>query len=110
MMFAWLRQNEYRDNHKRVYRIYTAMKLNLRRKHKRRLPARVLTPLVQPDLPNENWSMDFMHDGLIDGRPFRCFNVIDDFNREGLNITLDKSLSSQRVIRELNSICPWRRR
>lgn len=108
MMFAWLRQNDYWDNHKRVYRIYTAMKLNLRRKHKRRLPARVLTPLVQPERPNENWSMDFMHDGLIDGRPFRCFNVIDDFNREVLNITLDKSLSSQRIIRELNQLIQWR--
>jgi putative transposase len=108
MMFAWLRRNDYLDNHKRVYRIYTSMKLNLRRKHKRRLPARILTPLIQPSAPNQNWSMDFMHDGLIDGRPFRCFNVIDDFNREVLGITLDKSLSSQRVIRELTSVIQWR--
>jgi putative transposase len=107
MMFAWLRRNDYLDNHKRVYRIYTSMKLNLRRKHKRRLPARILTPLIQPSAPNQNWSMDFMHDGLIDGRAFRCFNVIDDFNREVLGITLDKSLSSQRVIRELNNVIQW---
>lgn len=71
------------------------MKLNLRTKYKRRLPARILTPLIQPCSPNENWSMDFMHDGLINGRPFRSFSVIEDFNREVLGITwIQVSLSA----------------
>jgi putative transposase len=91
-----------------MYRIYTAMKLNLRRKHKKRLPARVLEPLAQPIHPNLTWSMDFMHDGLMGGKPFRSFNVIDDFNREVLNITIDTSLTSLRVIRELNKLIEWR--
>jgi putative transposase len=108
MMYSRLRQLNYQDNHKRVYRIYTAMKLNLRRKHKKRLPARVLEPLAQPLHPNLTWSMDFMHDGLIGGKPFRSFNVIDDFNREVLNITIDTSLTSLRVIRELNTLIEWR--
>jgi putative transposase len=108
MMYSRLRKLNYKDNHKRVYRIYTAMKLNLRRKHKKRLPARILEPLVQPLHPNLTWSMDFMHDGLIGGKPFRSFNVIDDFNREVLNITIDTSLTSLRVIRELNTLIEWR--
>lgn len=99
---------QYRDNHKRVYRIYTDMKLNLRRKHKKRLPARVLEPLTQPVRPNLFWSMDFVHDGLIGGRPFRSFNVIDECNREVLNITLDTSLPGTRIIRELNRLIEWR--
>ena len=49
-----------------------------------------------------------MHDGLINGSPFRSFNVIDDFNREALNITLDTCLTSQRVIRELEKVIEWR--
>ena len=108
MMYQRLRDLNYRDNHKRVYRIYTTMKLNLRRKHKKRLPARVLEPLAQPLHPNLTWSMDFMHDGLMGGKPFRSFNIIDDFNREVLNITIDTSLTSLRVIRELTKLIEWR--
>ncbi len=108
MMHHYLRLNGHRWNHKRIYRIYTAMRLNLRRKHKRRLPARIKEPLLQPIYPNVTWSMDFMHDGLMNGKAFRCFNVIDDFNREVLNITLDTCLSSHRIIRELETLIDWR--
>jgi putative transposase len=108
MMFNRLRMLDFKDNHKRVYRIYTEMKLNLRRKHKKRLPSRILYPLVQPLHHNLSWSMDFMHDGLIHGKTFRSFNVIDDFNRESLNITIDTSLTSERVKRELNRLKEWR--
>lgn len=51
--------------------------------------------------------MDFMHDQLQDGRCFRLFNVIDDFNRESLAIEVDFSLPSERVIRALNQIIEW---
>lgn len=57
---------------------------------------------------NETWSMDFMHDGLSDGRSYRLLNVIDDFNREGLGMEVDLSLPSERVIRALDQIIEWR--
>lgn len=108
MMFYHLRLNGHKWNHKRVYRIYTDLKLNMRRKYKRRLPSRVKEPLLQPLLPNVTWSMDFMHDSLQTGKNFRSFNVIDDFNREALNITIDTSLNSKRVIRDLDQLIDWR--
>jgi putative transposase len=73
----------------RLYRVYKALKLNLKRRGKRRLPARVKAPLLIPPRPNEVWSADFMSDALWSGRRFRTFNVIDDFNREALRIEID---------------------
>lgn len=79
-------------NHKRVYRIYRELELNMRIKPKKRLVRGKPEPLSQPEAANQIWSMDFMHDQLEDGRSFRLLNVIDDFNREGLSIEVDLSL------------------
>jgi putative transposase len=95
-------------NHKRLYRLYRASKLNMRRKTRRRVPTRVKEPLLQPLCPNLTWSMDFMRDSLFQGKPFRAFNVIDDFNRESLNITIAQSITSHRVILELTNLIAWR--
>jgi putative transposase len=108
MMHHRLRNCAHIWNHKRVYRVYTAMKLNMRRKHRKRLPARKKEPLSYPVGPNIHWSMDFVHGGLASGRHFRSFNVLDDFNREALNIPIDTCLSSRRVIRELDNLIDWR--
>ena len=57
---------------------------------------------------NQIWSMDFMHNQLQDGRTFRLFNLIDDFNREALAIEIDLSLPSARVIGALKQVIAWR--
>ena len=98
----------YGYNHKRVYRIYRELELNLRIKPKRRLKRDVPDALAVPRQINAMWSMDFMHDSLRDGRSFRTFNVIDDYNREGLGIEVDMSLPALRVIRSLEQIIEWR--
>ena len=84
------------------------MKLNLRNKRKKRLPARIKQPLVRPIYPNVTWSMDFMHDSLENGKRIRTLNIIDDFNREILNITVDSSLPSAKVISQLTQLIEWR--
>ena len=94
----------YLWNHKRIYRVYTDMKLNIRRRSKKRLPERIKQALMVPSAPNQVWSIDFMSDSLVDGRKFRLFNVIEDFNRESLAIEVDTSLPSLRVIRVLEQL------
>jgi putative transposase len=110
-------------NHKRVYRIYCELELNLRIKPRKRLKREKPDVLAVPDAPNVTWSMDFMADRLGDGRAFRLLNVLDDFNREGLGIEVDFSIRrendppdrfltllipAERVTRSLDRIIEWR--
>ena len=109
LCFLYLRNVKgFKWNHKRVYRIYCELELNLRIKPKRRLYREEPEKLSVPETINEVWSMDFMHDQLSDGRCFRTFNVIDDFNREGLGMEIDFSLPALRVVRVLDRIIEWR--
>lgn len=84
--------------------MYTNMKLNIRRRAKRRLPARIKQALFQPERANQVWSLDFMQDSLWDGRKFRLLNVLDDYNREVLAMEADTSIPSLRVIRVLEQL------
>jgi putative transposase len=103
-----LRRKGFSWNHKRVYRVYTALHLNIRRRFKKRLPARVKQALFQPQSINEVWSVDFMSDSLWDGRKFRLLNIVDDFNREVLALEADISLPSLRVTRVLEYLKEFR--
>lgn len=104
LMFDTLRREGKPWNHKRVHRIYKALKLHLKRKGKRRLPSRNPEPLTVPGSLNQTWSIDFMSDALLCGRRFRTFNVVEDFNREALAIEIDLNLPARRVIRVLEQI------
>lgn len=109
LCFAYLRNVKgFGWNHKRVYRIYRELELNLRIKPRKRIKRDKPDALSAPTEKNQVWSMDFMSDSLIDGRAMRTFNVIDDFNREGLAIDPDLSIPTARVIRSLENIIEWR--
>ena len=106
--FAYLRRQGNEWNHKRVYRVYTILNYNKRRKGKRRLPQRIKQVIEPMEKINQSWSIDFMSDSLVSGRKFRTFNVLDDFNREVLAIEIAVSLPAVRIIRVLDQIISWR--
>ncbi len=109
LCFDYLRNVQgFTWNHKRVYRIYKELELNLRIRPKRRLNRNKPEPLKEPLRPNQVWSIDFMHDQLADGRSYRLLNVIDDYRREGLVIEPGFSLPSLRVIRVMEQLLEWR--
>ena len=107
-MTDYLRNQGHAWNHKRIRRVYRAMALHLKRKPKKRLPARAAQTLVVPAQANQTWSLDFMSDALSNGRTFRTLNVIDDYNREALWIEVDTSLPAERVVRVLEQLLDWR--
>lgn len=106
--FAMLRRDGHIWNHKRVYRVYRQLGLNLRRKSKRRLPSRNPVRLEAQTALNACWSVDFMSDALRHGQRFRTFNVLDDFSREVLAVEADISLPAARIIRVLDRIAASR--
>lgn len=102
------RLDGHRINHKRLYRVYCSMKLNLPRRGKKRLPPRVRLTLEAPAIANRFWALDFMSDSLYSGRCYRLLNVLDEGMREGLAIEVDTSIPALRVIRTLENVCVWR--
>lgn len=107
-MYFRLRKEGLQWNHKRIHRVYKLLKLNMKRKGKRRLPARILHPLEAVNRINASWSMDFMSDALLSGRKFRVLNLLDDYNREALAIEVDTSFRAERLVRVLEQIIRWR--
>jgi putative transposase len=102
--FGRLRRQGHGWNHKRVHRVYCALRLNLSRRTKRRLPTRLRQPLEAPRQLNAIWAIDFMADALYGGRKIRTLNVIDEGNREALAIDVALSIPSVRVIRVLEEL------
>lgn len=103
-MYHLLRKKGYPWNHKKVYRVYKLLKMNIIKRKKRRLPTRVKTPLTQPSAPNGIWSMDFMSDSLQSGRRIRTLNIIDDYNREALVVEVANSIPSYAVVEQLKNL------
>jgi putative transposase len=92
-------------NHKHVHRVYCALRLNLPRRTTRRVPRRIRQPLTAPPVLNQTWALDFMTETLYDGRRVRLLTIIDEGNREALEIAMGMSLPSRRVVRILNERC-----
>lgn len=105
-IFTLLRREGFPDNHKRVYRIYKAEGLNLRRKRPRRnrSGAHRLERLDTLSI-NRVWSMDFVQDALFNGERFRVLTVVDNYSKICHGLVVGKSLKGIDVVNELDRIC-----
>lgn len=99
-----LRLDGFVWNHKKVRRVYKLLNMNLRRKHKRRLPTRQAITISIPAHAHHTWSMDFMTDTLYGGRQVRILNIIDDYNRQALAQLVDYSLPAKRIVHLLEHL------
>jgi len=102
--FGKVRNEGFVWNRKRVLRVYRSLQMKLRRKCKKRLPARVKEPLNKPVQVNDTWSLDFMSDALTSGKRIRIFKAMDDGSRESLAAFADYSICAEKVVMLLAQI------
>lgn len=103
-LHALLRRDGEAARRNKVYRLYRAERVSVRKHKGRRRAVGHRAPLLPALLANARWSLDFVHDQLACGRRFRIFNVVDDATRECLLAVADTSISGKRVVRELTAL------
>jgi putative transposase len=108
MLYRVIRREGFAVNHKRVERLYREEGLSLRRRRRRKRLSHLRVVRERPQAFNHAWAVDFVHDGLFDGRRFRALTVIDEWSRECLAIEVDLSLTGERVTRVLEQLCETR--
>jgi putative transposase len=81
MIYLKLRQEGRVVNHKRVDRLYTEARLQVKRRRRKKVPVFDRQPLLRPQRRNEVWSADFVFDRTAEGRVLKCLTIVDDATR-----------------------------
>ena len=108
MIYLKLRQEGQRVNHKRVERLYTEAKLQVRRRRRKKVPVTDRHPLGRPDAPNEVWSADFVFDRTAEGRVVKCLTIVDDATTEAVAIVPTRALGGMPVTRVFDRLADER--
>lgn len=103
-----LRREGWKDNHKRIERVYQEEKLQVRRRHRKRVSHGDREPLMEPKSINDLWAMDFVSDSMTHGRKLKVLAIIDCFSRECLEVVVDTSIGGVRVARTLEELAAIR--
>ena len=99
-----LQRDGHTLNHKKLYRLYRAEGLMVRRRRRKRLAGMPRVPLPCPTRPLERWSLDFVSDTLASGRSFRMLTIVDVVSKLCPAIIVDTALPSTRITRELDTL------
>jgi putative transposase len=106
MLGEVLNKHGHRASPMRIYRLYSAAGLKLRRLKKKRL---IRTPAASHVIRrNQEWAVDFVHDTLATGRGIRVLAAVDTYTRECISLEVDSSMSGQRVTRTLETVIQQR--
>lgn len=101
-----LRREGWEINHKKTYRVYRELGLQLRNKTpKRRVKAKLREDRQDPASANETWAMDFVHDQLATGRKLRVLTIVDTFSRFCPAVDPRFSYRAEDVVRTLDAVC-----
>jgi putative transposase len=104
-VWIMLRREGWKDNKKRVHRLYRLEGLQVRMRNRRKKRLSLHRGAVPPASgPNQYWSMDFVHDQLASGRSFRVLTVIDQWSRESVLLEVNVSLTGQTVVDALEAL------
>lgn len=98
---ALLRNEGWRVNHKRVERIWReeGLKVPKRQPKRRRLWFNDGSCLrLRPGYKNHVWSYDFVAERTSDGKAVRMLNIIDEYSRECLAISVGRKITASNVI------------
>lgn len=100
-----LRREGWLVNKKRVRRLYRLDGLQVRmRVRRRKHMALHRGPAPMPTGPEQRWSMDFVHDQLFDGRPFRVLTVVDQWSRQSPVLEAGTSFTGRDVVTVLDRL------
>lgn len=106
-IWVLLRREGWAINTKRVRRLYRLEGLQLRlRVRRRKHTALHRGPAPLPARPTERWSIDFVHDALANGRPFRVLTVVDQWSRQSPILEVAPSMSGATVGHALDRVLP----
>jgi putative transposase len=108
MIYLKLRQAGELVNHKRIERLYALLKLQIKRRRRKKIPLADRQPLLRPAAANEVWSMDFVFDRVAGGRAIKCLAIVDDATSEAVAIIPEHNISGVHLTRRLDQICARR--
>jgi len=107
MITAKLRQEGWRVNFKRIYRLWRreGLKVPKKTRKKRRL-GHSGNSCVRRRAEHKDhvWTWDFIHDRTTTGHPLKWFAITDEYTRECLALEVDRGITSDRVLDVLTNL------
>lgn len=104
MIYLKLRQAGLIVNHKRVDRLYSEARLQVRRRKRKKIACGDRQPLTRPQAANQVWSMDFVFDRTVEGRVLKCLTIVDDATHEAVAIVPERAIGGDALTRMLDRL------